>query len=514
MHIPIFKNTFTNYISVAVRFIQGIVVTRLMLSSLGTQQYGLWTLLWAFFCYGLLLDFGMGLAAKKITAEGAYNEDLPRYNRALSTIFCFHLAMSPVILLCTLVGMRYAAVLFHLQDASPEMLALSRKCLLIFGIGAAINFPFGLFKEVIVGLQKIYLRNYITITSQVIEVAGYILLLSLGCGLPAIVIYCMLVPFATNIAIMIACCRAIPGLRVLPRLDGAQFRRLFHFSGFVYISSLANQLWSYAGHMLLSLFDGLPTVSEYHVGSRIPGMVAQFSVPYQENVSPLAAALYHRGHKTILSHVMLNSLRWNSFLATGLGAAVCLLADVLVRFLFGTENDLDINATARICQAMMAAFYITLVMRAIPDIYLMMTGKHRFISIVKIIETVLHIIVSSALIWGFSNIGGMAIVISSCVAKGVMTIIAVGPEFLQRNCLKLRSVCWQVCLKPFIAVLPTCAVLLAIRHFALPHCRDAVIVLLAALIAAPVYLVSAWVLLFRRSERRMLLKRTGKLFGH
>lgn len=33
-------------------------MTRWLLASLGQEYYGLWALLWSFFCYSLLLDFG------------------------------------------------------------------------------------------------------------------------------------------------------------------------------------------------------------------------------------------------------------------------------------------------------------------------------------------------------------------------------------------------------------------------------------------------------------------------
>ena len=41
MKIPFFKNTLTNYFSMFVRLVQGILVTRWLISHLGQAQYGL-----------------------------------------------------------------------------------------------------------------------------------------------------------------------------------------------------------------------------------------------------------------------------------------------------------------------------------------------------------------------------------------------------------------------------------------------------------------------------------------
>ncbi|GEM_PF-4528050 len=84
------KNTATNYLTMIVRSLQGILVTRWMIAYLGTDNYGLWALLWAFFAYALLLDFGFGLTAMKYTSSGLYRQDIRKYNSIISAVFSFH----------------------------------------------------------------------------------------------------------------------------------------------------------------------------------------------------------------------------------------------------------------------------------------------------------------------------------------------------------------------------------------------------------------------------------------
>ena len=87
MKIPFFKNTVTNYFSMFVRLVQGILVTRWLISHLGEAQYGLWIMLWSFFSYALLLDLGFGVAAQKVTATELYKKDIEKYNHTVSSIF-------------------------------------------------------------------------------------------------------------------------------------------------------------------------------------------------------------------------------------------------------------------------------------------------------------------------------------------------------------------------------------------------------------------------------------------
>ncbi len=164
MKIPLLKNTLTNYLSMGVRLIQGVLITRWMISELGEADYGLWMMLWAFFCYSLLLDFGLGVAAQKATATELWKRDIQKYNITVSTVFLFHLAMSFVIIAGTLIASCFIRELLNLPPGADT--GYYRLCFLLFGIGSATIFPFGVFPEILVGLQKIYLRNNITVFAK------------------------------------------------------------------------------------------------------------------------------------------------------------------------------------------------------------------------------------------------------------------------------------------------------------------------------------------------------------
>ena len=173
MKIPFFKNTITNYFSMFVRLVQGILVTRWLISHLGEAQYGLWVMLWSFFSYALLLDLGFGVAAQKVTATELYKKDVEKFNHTISSIFFSHVSMALLILPLTFIGMYYVRELFHLKaDATAEYIYFCREALLLSGLAATVVFPLGVFPEILVGLQKLYLRNYIIIISKVLELAG------------------------------------------------------------------------------------------------------------------------------------------------------------------------------------------------------------------------------------------------------------------------------------------------------------------------------------------------------
>ena len=205
MKIPFFKNTVTNYFSMFVRLAQGILVTRWLISHLGEAQYGLWIMLWSFFSYALLLDLGFGVAAQKVTATELYKKDIEKYNHTVSSIFFSHVSMALLILPLTFAGMVYVRELFHLPgNATAEYIYFCREALLLSGLAATIVFPLGVFPEILVGLQKLYLRNYIIIVSKLVELAGVICIFAMGWGLFKLLFFVMLVMGLTQLAMLIS----------------------------------------------------------------------------------------------------------------------------------------------------------------------------------------------------------------------------------------------------------------------------------------------------------------------
>lgn len=65
--------------------------------------------------------------------------------------------------------------------------------------GAALLFPTGMFPEILVGEQKIYLRNYSIIVAKVIELIGILVIFSPGAALIPLIVFSMLVSLGSNL---------------------------------------------------------------------------------------------------------------------------------------------------------------------------------------------------------------------------------------------------------------------------------------------------------------------------
>lgn len=378
MKIPLLKNTVTNYILIALKLLEGFLLVRWIISLLGVDLYGLWGILWGFLMYAALVDFGFGIAIRKCTARGLWQQDLAHYNRVASTLFIASVAMMVPLLGATAVAVWQAPLLFKLQSDADGMITLARWGLVIFGIGNSVNFPLTLFGNMMVGLQQQYRQNVIYAILKVIEFAVVCAVFLVGLP-PHQAFYVLLtlvvaIPVLGNALVGVAVYRAIPGLRLSLGFDKAAFGEVLSFSGWIYLGTLAHLIIGTISPLLVGAFCGLTVAGVFQVGRKFPQIMCQLTTPYQENTSPLAARLWAHGKRRTLGRVLLGFMRWNAFISTALSLLVFALAPELIRFFF----KVDIPEAAMVCRVFTVHMWLQLVASTVPQAAFLMVERHRF----------------------------------------------------------------------------------------------------------------------------------------
>ena len=509
MKIPFFKNTVTNYFSMFVRLVQGILVTRWLISHLGEAQYGLWVMLWSFFSYALLLDLGFGVAAQKVTATELYKKDIEKFNHTISSIFFSHVSMALLILPLTFVGMYYIRELFHLPaDATVEYIKFCRKALLLSGLAATIVFPLGVFPEILVGLQKLYIRNYIIIISKIVELAGVIIIFSMGEGLFILLVFVMLVMGLTQLAMLAAVWKSIPAFRIRLAFDKEVFKGIFHFSSAVYIISIGRMIWERGMFLLISIFCGLAPVGIFQLGSRIPFLIQQVSLPYVENISPISALLHSRNRTMHLAQILLRSIRWVNFFAAGATVMVLIYAPRIILLLFNVES----SEAAFICRLMVLFVYFLLVCRSIPEKFLTMAEEHHFLAKVQSFESLFFIAVSIA---GLLIKQHELIVVSAMIlTKFIGTTFFVIPHLLKRANIKLRMFILYSLFEPALMALATGMVCYWQYYLLRGVIHEFFLLALAGISGVMIYFPALYFMMFDHAEKirakKIIHKFTGK----
>src|SRR5439155_17107750 len=83
---PIIRGILANYLSLVVSLLAMLILTPVLLRSLGSAAYGFWAVLGSLATYLVLCDFGMNTAVAKYTAEYRTTGQLERLSATVSTI--------------------------------------------------------------------------------------------------------------------------------------------------------------------------------------------------------------------------------------------------------------------------------------------------------------------------------------------------------------------------------------------------------------------------------------------
>ncbi|MDD4818027.1 MAG: oligosaccharide flippase family protein [Victivallaceae bacterium] len=503
MNSPILKNTVTNYMIFGATLVQGVLVNRWMIHYLGNASYGLWAVLWSFFGYGLLLDFGLGISAQKFTATGLFHKDINRYNMIISTIFSFHAAMSVVIIGSTVGLSFFVPQLFNVSD--PETVAYCRQCLWLFGIGTAILFPFGMFPEIMVGLQAIYVRNYVRIAAKAVELLGVLLILENGLRLRSLIIFALGLMAAQNFAMAFIAVRRIKGLALRFRIKREVFREIVRFSGYMYICSLSKLVLNNLSRPMIGSVCGLSGAGDFQIAGRVPNYCSQLTQQYQENVYPLSAGLYANGRLNELKTLILNSMRWNSFIATGITAVVWMLFEQAMKALYDVES----QEITDIGKLMLISLFVTQTVRSVPHRLLVMADRHKLVAWVSVIEAALNLAGYLVFLPKYGPIAIVWVVLIIKTAIGLLVTLPYVVYFFRYSAIELIA---KVYLMPLLAAILPVAVLEYLLSRA-PYANAWSVLLGAGALGGGLYLAAAWRLVLNGAERALLLRKIRTFYN-
>ena len=501
MQVSIAKNTTTNYLVIFVRIFQGLLVTRWLIGYLGDSGYGLWTLLWTFFGYAILVDFGVGIAGQKYTSQELFKRDIRHYNSIISMIFTFHSLMALLIVLGVFVATFFLENLFNVHD--PEQLAYYRKCFLVFSLGSAAIFPLCLFSELMVGLHKIYFKNYIDTGFRICELVGFLIILKLGGGLYGIIWFVVALMAAERTFTGFCVSRFIPGFRLRFHLfDRQVFHEVFGFSSGTYFVSMSRFLRGQTRNPIISKYCGLGSVGIFQISSRLSDLCSQAIGQYNANVRPITAQLFHRGRFRMLRDFIVKSMQWNMFMCCLFIIPAIFLRDEAIMALFKKDVTPLIHTLSLLS---LLGTFSGLVITQIPSSVLLMCEKHHLHAWTSMTEAVVVITLNIL----FLRSGASIVCIEIISMSSALLIFAVVrfPVMLKIIRGNAPRELFRIFVPSLLASVPAVAVLLLCRKLLLGHVHNFLLCAVCGTSYAVVYIITAWQFLIGRTKKELWKRR-------
>ncbi len=427
------RNTFTNYLRTVLRLISGLVLFRLTYQHLTQEQFGFYSLLWSMFGYTILLDFGLGFTAQKAVAEKTASGQIGELNHLICTIFWTFAFLGAVLLAVFAVAQPWFMEWTKVSAQGRPALALGYT---IFFSAMALAFPLGIFSEMLRGLQRIDLANWVTIVSLIVNLALMTWALMAGWAFPIIVLISVATTVAPNFVAMIMVFQRIPEFSLHPKhFRFAAVQGVLSFSIVAYLITFTNLIMARTDQAVISFGIGVAFVAVYQAGYKAAEMFGLFSVQMQDALSPAAAQLNITKDEAGLRDLLVKSTQLTIFLTTPLYAICAVYLEPLIKILTGLKS--VETATFWVGQSLLLATYSSLLTNSCSKRILMMCGWERRLLKISLIDAGINLVASVILVKRYGVLGVALGTMVPTLLLGWFLLVPLTSRFLNMGILEM-----------------------------------------------------------------------------
>ena len=454
------RNTLTNYVVLIWRMITSIFITRFLFLGLGAEHYGFWALLWTIFGYSLLLDFGFGVSVQKFTAEVRVNKDMKEYNSLITAVLCTYLAITSVIIVMTFAAAPFLDTI--LSMAKNADISYYKTVFIIFGIGAALVFPTGIFPEILVGLNRTDLKNYVLFGTVTANIIGIYTIYILKYSLLALTVFSVSVNMISNLIMIVLVFKNFPGFRISPKFfHWSYVKKLGSFSIFAYIYAISVVIIFRTDRTVLGIMLGMEAVAVYQIGTRLSEMMQQLTTQFQKSLAPVTVTLFKNNEKERFKWVLMRSARITLFVST----LFFIIFFILVKQIMFIWLKVDNPNSIKIAHIMLISIYVTVIFKTPFLKSIQMAGKHKFVAYLSIAEGIVNILLSVYLVHTLKTNPVLGVAYGTIVPGLFFSIFLFFPVAAKFTGIKMSYYITKVFLPIILVVIPPLAILICATKY-------------------------------------------------
>lgn len=436
--IRVLRNIGTNWLRMAVSLFVGLVLTPIMVHTLGDTGYGLWVTIFALTGYFGLMDQGLRPSLVRYVSRHHAENDAIALSRTLSTATALYGTVGVLTLLATLVAAANFATWFAI---APEHVQTARLVVLVSGLSLAMGFPLGVFGATLSGLQRYDVANTIGIAVSLLRVAAFIAVLRLGGGIVELAWCSLGLNLIGHGVSYVYVRRLLPEVAFGVRhVERATLQRIGSYSGYAFIGALATAITFQTDALVITGFLGAAAVTPFALAASLVGQSRTLVQSATWVLSPTASEMDTRGERGRLREMMVSGSKYG----------VLLSWPVLLAFLVFGPNVLTTWVGERYAHAAgLLAILAVPTMFALPQSaassVLFGIGRHRGVVALSLLNAVVNLGLS--LLWvkpyGLTGVAwGTAVPLFLIAGLGMMVL---GARALE---MPLRSYLWEGVLRP------------------------------------------------------------------
>lgn len=485
--------TIISYITLILGNVISLLYTPFMLSTLGSKEYGVFSLVNTIISYMYLLDMGIGNAVIRYNAKYMAEND----RKALNNINGMFLSMYSII---ALIGLVLGVLLYNnIDNIFSKGLSLSEisilKVMFIISITNMVcSFPLSVFNGIIIANERFVFIKMVALVKSIFNPVVMVSVLLLGYRSIGMVTISTIFNISIGIINVIYCLKVLKVKFDFNQFNISILKEVFNYSFFIFLGAIAYQIYWSTDQLILGIFVSATSIAIYSVGAQFNSYFTSFSNVISSMFLPkLTKIVSTENNKEILMSILIKVSRIQLFIATLILMGFVLVGKPFIKLWAGEDYELS--------------YYIALLVM-IPQIFsivqslfatmLEAMNKHKVKSFIYLGVSILNLALSLLLVGKLGPIG-------CALGTGIgMSINAILNNLYYKYKLNLNmSYYWKEILK----LLPSTIVGFLIGNILLKYIdlNNYISIGIFVLCFSLIYFIVWWVSAFNEYEKNIIL---------
>jgi O-antigen/teichoic acid export membrane protein len=391
------RNTVLNFLGLIIPVVVGVLTVPIIIHYLGTERYGIFSLVLAVFGYFSIFDLGLGRATTKFIAEALGRGEIQNIPKYLWTTVAFQgvLGVCGAVLLILLTPVLVGRII-HIP---PQNIAEAKMTFYIL----AVSLPFVIvtpsFRGVLEAAQRFDLVNAIKIPTNVLIFILPLVGVLLGYGLNGIMVLVNISRILALLVWIVICFKVYPVLRKRIFLEKGKLKPLLSFGGW---NTLSSVIWPFLvsfDRFLIGAVRNVEAVSFYAAPNDAVMRLGVIPGSMSLTLFPAFSSLEGSRQKERIRYLFRRSLK---FTILGLGAVIVFMiffARMILKIWLGEK--FAVNST--LVFQILAAGYLLTALANVPYSYLQGIGRADLTTKFQFLEFLFYI----PMLWMLTTVWGI-----------------------------------------------------------------------------------------------------------
>jgi O-antigen/teichoic acid export membrane protein len=458
---------------------------------LGDRLYGFWTLAATFVGYYGLLDFGLSSAVSQYMSMAIGQNDSIECSAVFNTALRIQLLIGGVALLAT--GVLVAAAPWMSHD--PVNAVLFSKVIAILGINVALWFPARAYAGIIEAQLQFDVQAGLGILGVLLRTLLIVLAILNGGGLLALAWMTLLASLPVIGLQVYFAKRRAPWAQIVRRpTDRKRVAGFFSYSIYTFLSVIGDIFRFQVDSVVIAGLIGLVAVTHYRVASVFMRYYIDVVMAIVGIVQPVMSRLYGAQDSENLEKVLFYATRISLCVSSFIGLGLIFWGKPFINRWMGPAYQ------DAYWPLVVLSFAVMLDVGQSPSIALLYaTFKHRFYTYLNCSEGLLNLVLSVLLA---KPLGVLGVALGTLIAAFLVRALAQPIWVCKATGVSYRKY-MRFLFETLLRSAALIAAVIAISAWGLRPSYPAIIG--SAVCATAMFVVGAWLVVFKRAEREQLL---------